>query len=59
VVLGAALAVLLAVDVALGWSGFPLGFLAGLMVGLITSYCVWLILEVSGARSHAIGAIAE
>jgi hypothetical protein len=55
----AASAFVLAIGVKVGWHGFWLGLLAGLMVGVTASLIGWLVVEASGARSYAVGALAE
>ena len=47
------------VAVVADWDGFPLGLLVGLVGGVLMSAACWFIVEGSGARSYAIGSVAE
>jgi hypothetical protein len=51
--------ILVVVELALGATGFVLGLVIGLFVGVSICGVAWLLLEASGARSWAIGAVAE
>jgi hypothetical protein len=59
VVLAALLGLVFGAAVGLGWHGFALGLLIGLVAGAMFSSVLWLIIEVSGARRYAIGGVAE
>jgi hypothetical protein len=59
VVLAAVLGLVFGAAVGLGWHGFVLGLLVGLVAGVMFSSVLWFIVEVSGARSYAIGGVAE